>query len=109
MHAPETSGAAGRIAAACLNSIFTPIFIVFCILAGVSALLKLPREEEPQIVVPTMDVLVEYPGATAHEVEERVARPLEETGVGDPRRRVCLFDVQSGKRVNRGPVPGRLQ
>ncbi|HTR45029.1 MAG TPA: efflux RND transporter permease subunit, partial [Thermodesulfovibrionales bacterium] len=36
-----------------------------------------PREEEPQIVVPMIDVIVTYPGATAKEVEERVTRPME--------------------------------
>ena len=38
---------------------------------------KLPREEEPQIIVPMIDVFVQLPGASAHEVEERVTRPME--------------------------------
>ena len=37
----------------------------------------LPREEEPQIVVPMIDVLVQMPGASAREVEERVTKPME--------------------------------
>jgi multidrug efflux pump subunit AcrB len=37
----------------------------------------LPREEEPQIIVPMIDVFVEMPGASAREVEERVTRPME--------------------------------
>ncbi len=37
----------------------------------------LPREEEPQIIVPMIDVFVEMPGASAKEVEERVTRPME--------------------------------
>jgi multidrug efflux pump subunit AcrB len=37
----------------------------------------LPREEEPQIKVPMVDVSVAMPGATAHEVENRVTRPME--------------------------------
>ena len=38
---------------------------------------KLPREEEPQIIVPMIDVFVQMPGASAHEVEERVTKPME--------------------------------
>jgi multidrug efflux pump subunit AcrB len=37
----------------------------------------LPREEEPQIVVPMIDIFVAMPGASAREVEERVTRPME--------------------------------
>ncbi len=40
-------------------------------------MLLLPREEEPQIKVPMIDVLVSMPGASAKEVEERVTRPME--------------------------------
>jgi multidrug efflux pump subunit AcrB len=36
-----------------------------------------PREEEPQIIVPMIDVYVTYPGASAKEVEERVTKPME--------------------------------
>ena len=38
---------------------------------------KLPREEEPQIIVPMIDVFVQMPGASAREVEERVTKPME--------------------------------
>ena len=38
---------------------------------------KLPREEEPQIIVPMIDVFVQMPGASAHEVEERLTKPME--------------------------------
>ena len=38
---------------------------------------KLPREEEPQIIVPMVDVSVQMPGASAREVEERVTKPME--------------------------------
>ncbi len=37
----------------------------------------LPREEEPQIIVPMIDVMVAMPGASAREVEERVTKPME--------------------------------
>jgi multidrug efflux pump subunit AcrB len=70
-------GFAGRVAHYFINSKLTPLFIVFAILLGTFAVLETPREEEPQIIVPMMDVFVEMPGATAHEVEERVTSPME--------------------------------
>ena len=69
--------AAGRLAAAFVSSRLTPLFVVASILLGVFAVVKLPREEEPQIVVPMIDVFVEMPGASAREVEERVTKPME--------------------------------
>src|SRR5207245_7015480 len=36
-----------------------------------------PREEEPQIVVPMLDVFVQMPGASAQEVAQRVSLPME--------------------------------
>ena len=46
-------------------------------LLGTFAVIKLPREEEPQIIVPMVDLFVGMPGASAHEVEERLTRPME--------------------------------
>ena len=63
-------GIAGRIAAAFIGSRLTPLVIIASILLGVGAVLLLPREEEPQIVVPMVDVFVQMPGASANEVEK---------------------------------------
>ena len=71
-------GVAGRLAAAFIHSKLTPLLIVASLLAGVYAVMALPREEEPQIIVPMIDVFVEMPGATPSEVEQRVTRPLEQ-------------------------------
>ena len=70
-------GPAGKLARAFINSKLTPLVIVASILLGVGAVLLLPREEEPQIVVPMIDVFVQMPGASAKEVEERVTKPME--------------------------------
>jgi multidrug efflux pump subunit AcrB len=51
--------------------------MVASLLVGIMATFMTPREEEPQIVVPLVDIYVPYPGATAAEVEERVAKPFE--------------------------------
>jgi len=71
------SGIAGRIAHTFIDSRLTPLIIIASVLLGVFAVLVLPREEEPQIKVPMVDVLVTMPGAGAKEVEERVTRPME--------------------------------
>jgi multidrug efflux pump subunit AcrB len=68
---------AGRLAHASISSKLTPLFIGAALLIGAFAVWKLPREEEPQIIVPMIDVFVQMPGASAHEVEERVTRPME--------------------------------
>jgi len=69
--------AAGRLAAAFVSSKLTPLFVVASILLGAFALIRFPREEEPQIIVPMIDIFVEMPGASAGEVEERVTKPME--------------------------------
>ena len=71
-------GAAGQMAAAFIHSKLTPLFIAASMALGAVAVLDLPREEEPQIIVPMVDVFVEMPGATPSEVEQRVTRPLQQ-------------------------------
>jgi len=73
-----TYGVAGRIAAAFIHSKLTPLFILASMALGALATVALPREEEPQIIVPMVDVFVEMPGATPADVEQRVTRPLEQ-------------------------------
>jgi len=70
-------GLAGKTAQAFINSKLTPLFIAAAVLLGALAVLRLPREEEPQIIVPMIDVFVQMPGTSAKEVEERVTRPME--------------------------------
>ena len=70
-------GIAGRVARAFIDSKLTPLVVGASILLGVGAVLLLPREEEPQIIVPMIDVFVQMPGASVKEIEERVTRPME--------------------------------
>ncbi len=70
-------GIAGRLAHAWINSKLTPLFIGASILLGAFSVWRLPREEEPQIIVPMIDIFVQMPGASAREVEERVTKPME--------------------------------
>jgi multidrug efflux pump subunit AcrB len=77
MNAGHPLGPAGRVAHAWISSKLTPLLICAALLIGAFAVWKLPREEEPQIIVPMIDVFVQMPGVSAHEVEERVTKPME--------------------------------
>jgi multidrug efflux pump subunit AcrB len=74
---PAKSGFAGRMASVFIDSKLTPIIVAASLLLGLFAILMLPREEEPQIKVPMIDVMVAMPGADARDVENRVTRPME--------------------------------
>jgi multidrug efflux pump subunit AcrB len=90
-------GIAGRIARAFIDSKLTPLIVLTSVLLGVGAILMLPREEEPQIKVPMIDVLVAMPGAGAREVEERVTRPMEK----------LLWEIQGVEYVYSMSYPGQ--
>ncbi|MCL2724445.1 MAG: efflux RND transporter permease subunit [Polyangiaceae bacterium] len=77
MSAPTKLGPAGKLARAFIHSKLTPLIIIASVLLGAFAVWRLPREEEPQIIVPMSDVIVTMPGASPKEVEERVTKPLE--------------------------------
>jgi len=68
---------AGKVAHAFIDSKLTPLVIVAALLLGAFAILETPREEEPQIVVPMLDVFVQMPGASSQEVAQRVSLPME--------------------------------
>jgi multidrug efflux pump subunit AcrB len=68
---------AGKLAHAFITSKLTPLILIAAIAMGVAAVLLLPREEEPQIIVPMIDIFVAMPGASAAEVESRITRPME--------------------------------
>ena len=70
-------GLAGAVSRAFIDSRLTPLLIVATVLLGLLAIVALPREEEPQIKVPMVDLLVAMPGASAAEVESRLSAPLE--------------------------------
>lgn len=88
-HAPETEtdihtelenmkmGPAERIAKAFLQSKLTPLLVIAALFIGIVSVILTPKEEEPQIVVPMVDIIVPYPGAKAADVEKVVTTPLE--------------------------------
>ena len=70
-------GISGTIAKAFIKSKLTPLIIIASLLLGLLAVMITPREEEPQILVPMIDIFVAYPGASPREVEARVTKPME--------------------------------
>ncbi len=68
---------AGRIARIFIQSKLTPLAIVGALLLGAFSIHQTPREEEPQIVVPMLDIFVQMPGASAEEVALRATVPTE--------------------------------
>jgi multidrug efflux pump subunit AcrB len=80
MHAPHSykpTDAAGKLAKGFLRNPLTPILGIFLLIIGYIALMLMPREENPQMVVSGSTVIVALPGATASEVENVIVKPLE--------------------------------
>jgi len=70
-------GLSGRLTQATIRSPLTPLFLLAALAAGLVALLTIPREEEPQISVPMVDITVRADGLKAPDAVELVTKPLE--------------------------------
>ena len=75
---PARFGISGRLAAAFQDNPLTPILAIMGLLLGMLAVAITPREEEPQIDVTMANVIVPFDGASARDVEQLVATPLEQ-------------------------------
>lgn len=72
-----TLGFAGKVARAFINSKLTLLIVLASMLLGLFAVKMTPREEEPQISVPMIDIYLPLPGSSPQEVQERVVKPFE--------------------------------
>ena len=70
-------GISGRLTRATISSPLTPLLLLAAIAVGLLALFSIPREEEPQISVPMVDIQVATPGLSAPDAVELVGIPLE--------------------------------
>lgn len=81
MNTPEkeltSSGIAGNLTRAFITSPLTPLFLLAALILGVVALITLPREEEPQISVPMVDIHLQADGLRAEDAVKLVTEPLE--------------------------------
>ena len=73
----QNLGLSSRLTKATLTSPLTPLFLIVAILVGLLAVISIPREEEPQISVPMIDISVAAPGMKAEDAVQLVAKPLE--------------------------------
>jgi len=86
-----------RVVDAFLGSNFSIVLVLLCLGMGAVALIATPREEDPQIVVPFIDVFIDAPGATADETKKLAAEPLER----------LLFEIPGVEHVYSISWPGR--
>ena len=70
-------GIAGRLTEIFISSPLTPLFLLASLALGLVALITLPREEEPQILVPLVDIHVVADGLRAEDAVKLVTEPLE--------------------------------
>ena len=71
-------GLSGHLTKAFIRSPLTPLLLLASLVVGTVALMSLPREEEPQISVPMVDIHVRADGLRAEDAVELVTEPLEE-------------------------------
>ena len=70
-------GMAGKIAGSFIHSPLTPLILVACLALGILGIMITPRQEDPQISVPMVDIFVQFPGASADQVASLAIDPLE--------------------------------
>jgi multidrug efflux pump subunit AcrB len=92
-------GLAGRIAKTFINSPVTPMLLIATLLIGVMGLIFTPRQEDPQISVPMIDIFVSYPGTSAPQVESLVTDPLERLMDEIPGVRHVFSATQRGQAI----------
>ena len=70
-------GISGRLTKGTIRSPLTPLFLLAALAVGLLALFTIPREEEPQISVPMVDIRINADGLKAPDAVELVTKPLE--------------------------------
>jgi multidrug efflux pump subunit AcrB len=70
-------GLSGRLTRATIRSPLTPLFLLASLVVGLIAVVVIPREEEPQISVPMVDIHVNADGLRGPDAVELVTKPLE--------------------------------
>ena len=76
-NAGEGLGLAGAMTKAFIHSPLTLLFLIACLVLGVIGFIFTPRQEDPQIDVPMVDVFFQFPGASAEQVASLATDPLE--------------------------------
>jgi len=92
-------GIAGRIARTFITSPVTPMILIAALVVGMMGLFFTPRQEDPQISVPMIDIFVQYPGASAEQVSSLVTEPLERIMKEIPGVRHTYTATERGKAM----------
>jgi len=73
----KSLGVAGSLAKMCIHSPLSPMLLISCFILGIMGVILTPRQEDPQISVPMVDIFVRYDGASARQVSRLATEPLE--------------------------------
>ena len=95
-------GISGALTRTFINSPLTPLLLLAALVAGAIALVSLPREEEPQISVPMVDIMVSAPGVRAPDGVTVVRRVRHDEEPAEPWR---AFHGEAGHDLD---LPGML-
>jgi len=92
-------GIAGRITRQFINSPVTPLLMMAFLAIGFLGLIFTPRQEDPKISVPMVDIYVQYSGASAAQVTSLVTDPLERLMSEIPGVRHVYSATQRGSSI----------
>ncbi len=103
-------GFAGRLADAFIHSPLSPLLFAVMLLVGIYGLIATPRQEDPQISVPMIDIFLKQPGASSEEISELMVKPLERLlseipgvkhvySVSDKERGIITLEFHVGENI----------
>ena len=61
------------------NGQFTLVIFIMIIVLGLTTMLSMPRSEDPEVHPPSYSIIINYPGTSPRDIEDRVVTPLEKT------------------------------
>ncbi len=111
----EDLGFAGRLAESFINSPLSPLLFAAMMLVGFYGLYATPRQEDPQISVPMIDIMLQMPGASSEEMSRLVVTPLESLvseikgiknvySVSDEGSGIITLEFEVGQEIERAIV-----
>lgn len=112
MHHPATPhedvpslGLAGNLARTFITSPLSPMLLMASLFIGLMGLIFTPRQEDPEISVPMVDIFISYPGSSAEQVASLAINPLERMMSGIP----GVKHIYSASEHERGIVTVRFK
>ena len=112
MHHPATPpeeirslGIAGNLARTFITSPLSPMLLMASLFIGLMGLIFTPRQEDPEISVPMVDIFISYPGSSTEQVASLAINPLERMMSGIP----GVKHIYSASEYERGIVTVRFK